>query len=269
MSPMRNNYKEHITLANMVSKRGQMTLFIILALVIIAAIIAVLFYFKKPFLPPSSETSPQAFLKSCLEPQIKSSMTPILMNGGYSNPQGVLEYQGDKIKYLCYTAEFYKTCVVQEPFIKERVEQEVALVLQQKAQECKDQLVQEYQRKGYTVTSGRGIVQVLFSPHELNVVLSSPLTITKETTQTFKELSFTTRSELYDLFMLTQSIIAFEAAYGDSETTLYLQYYPDISIDKLKLSDGSKVYTVKNVVTDESFRFASRSLSWPAGYGLE
>jgi hypothetical protein len=88
----------------------------------------------------------------------------------------------------------------------------------------------------------------------------------KEETQTFKDFEIDVQSEMYDLLFISHSIVDYEATYGDSETTLYLQYYPDLRIDKTKLSDGSKIYRVSNVVTGEYFVFASRSLSWPPGY---
>ena len=71
---------------------------------------------------------------------------------------------------------------------------------------------------------------------------------------------------MYDLLLIAESIVQFESTLGDSETTDYLNYYPDLSISKIKLGDGSKVYTLKDVVTNEQFRFATRSLVWPAGY---
>ena len=74
---------------------------------------------------------------------------------------------------------------------------------------------------------------------------------------------------MYDLIMTSVSIIDYESTYGDSETTLYMQYYPDLKIEKTKLSDGTTIYVLTNVISKESFTFASRSLAWPPGYGIE
>jgi hypothetical protein len=48
-----------------------------------------------------------------------------------------------------------------------------------------------------------------------------------------------------------------------------MQYYPDLKIEKTKLSDGTTIYILSNVVSKDRFTFASRSLAWPPGYGLE
>ena len=75
-------------------------------------------------------------------------------------------------------------------------------------------------------------------------------------------------SEIYFLLMTATSIVDFESTYGDSETRLYLLYYPNLVIEKNKLGDGSKIYKVREVTTKEEFIFASRSVAWPGGFGL-
>lgn len=250
------------------NKRGQVALFVIIAVVIVAII---LFFFlapvKNPFQPTPIQ-SPNAFLRSCLEQELTPLVTTLASHGGVANPTASLKYQGEDVFYLCYTAEYYKTCVVQEPFIKERFEQEISKAFAPKVATCLSQLQQSYEQKGYTITIANRGSQVLFSPGKMGVTLFTPMTITKDSTQTFKDISFSLDSEYYDLLLTATSIVAFESAYGDAETTLYVQYYPNLKIGKTKLTDGSKVYKLTNVVTNEQFTFASRSLSWPAGYDL-
>ena len=74
---------------------------------------------------------------------------------------------------------------------------------------------------------------------------------------------------MYELLFTAANIIDFESSLGDSATELYLQYYPDIKIYKNNLGDGSTIYKIENVISGESFTFASRSLAWPAGYGFD
>jgi len=73
---------------------------------------------------------------------------------------------------------------------------------------------------------------------------------------------------MYDLVMISTSILNFEARYGDSNPLSFMVYYPSLWIDKLKQGDGTKIYILTDLNTGESFTFASRSLSWPAGYGI-
>lgn len=262
----RNNYKHNLSFFRMDKKKGQVAIFVIIALVIIAVIVVLMLY-PGPGPTPGGEGvfSPNSYLTQCIEPEIKPVVEMLASKGGYANPEGALEYEGEKIKYLCYTAEYYKTCVVQQPMIKEHFEKELNEIIEPKAKECADGLKKEYERQGYSVSMPSVMTNVSIEPKDIIVEFNAPMTISKDTTQTFDKIKVALKSEIYDLLMLTESIVDYESTYGDSETTAYISYYPDLSMKKIKLSDGSKVYTLRNVVTNESFRFASRSLSWPPG----
>jgi hypothetical protein len=251
------------------NKRGQVAIFIILALVIVAVVLLFFLLRNRSILSVQEEFTPSGFLKSCIEPELKNKLGTITRQGGYLIPEGYLTYQDEKIKYLCYTAEYYKTCTVQQPLLKEHIESELNGALQKRMGECAQGLKTELESRGYQVSLGKVDSSISINPGNIKVGFVMPLTITKDTTQNFKKLDVEVKSELYDLLLTSESIIQYESILGDSETTLYMRYYPNLKIEKVKLGDGSKIYTLSNVVTKDSFRFASRSLSWPPGYGLE
>jgi len=265
-----NDYKHKKLKENMsnLNKRGQLTIFIIVAVVILSVILVLLFY-PKIKVAISGDLNPDSYLAKCIEPAIKPKLDLMAKQGGYLNPEGFLFYQNTRIKYLCYTPEFYKVCQVQQPMIKAHVEQELTKVVADKAKICMDNLKKEYESRGYSVMVGKSDYKVEMVPGKIRINFEMPMSITKETTQTYKEFNADLNSQMYDLLMIAQSIVEFESTLGDSETLIYMQYYPDLRVDKTKLSDGTKVYKLTNVVTKESFTFASRSLSWPPGYGTE
>lgn len=252
------------------TKRGQVAIFVIIALVIVAAVIA-LFIFRKPSIPGIQEGAgddPRQYLRACLTPSIKPAIEQLTSHGGYSDPAGFIVYNDSKVAYLCYTSEYYKPCIVQQPNIYWQFEQNLKVLLQPETEQCLRQLKEDFEKRGYSVSRTAAVLNISIVPETVGVLVSAPLTITKEFSKTYREFEVYTESQLYDLLSLSSSIIDFESTYGDSETTLYLQYYPDITINKIKLSDGTKIYTVGNVISKEQFRFASRSLAWPPGYGL-
>ncbi len=250
-------------------KRGQVTIFVIIAIVIVAAII--FFFVYKPNIGRvfSNDVNPAQFLQSCIGGDVKDSVDLLASQGGYANPEGFILSNGVKIKYLCYNSEFYKTCVVQQPLLKEHFEKELEELLRPKANDCVNKLKAEYERKGFSVSASQPETKVEIAPHRIKINFLAPMTISKDSTETFKSFEVDLGSEMYDLLLTSTSIIEFESTYGDSETTLYTQYYPNLKIQKEKFGEGSTIYTVSDVTTKESFTFASRSLAWPAGYGLE
>lgn len=249
-------------------KRGQVTIYVIVAIVIVGlVIIGVVFYpnLQSVF---SGSFAPQDFLKTCIEKDLKSNVDLLATQGGYANPEGFIVNQGVKIKYLCYASGFYETCSVQQPMIKNHFENELNELVGTKVNDCVRQLKTEYENRGYSVALSDIRNQVKIQPGKIVAEIEAPMTVTKEETSTFNGFDVVIQSQMYDLLMISQSIVDFESEFGDSETTLYLQYYPDLKIEKNKLGDGSTIYKVSNVVTEEEFTFASRSVAWPPGYGI-
>jgi hypothetical protein len=263
----RKNYKELISFMDM-KKKGQVALFVIIALAIIGIVLVLIFYRQAgPVVGPTGAAfTPQTYLRACIEPEIKPVMENLANQGGYSNLEGALMYKGDKIKYLCYTSDYYETCVVQQPMIKEHFEKELNSALKDTINQCVQGLKEEYENRRYKVTMRNQDAQIMLSLKQINIIYDTAMTITKDSTRTYDSFEVGIESNMYDLIMIAQNIVQYEAVLGDSEITEYIKYYPDIIITKDKLSDGSKVYVIKNVVSQESFRFASRSLSWPAGF---
>jgi len=142
---------------------------------------------------------------------------------------------------------------------------EIESKIRPRARECVGLLKERYEKQGYSVQTTPGDVNVSIVPGNIIVDFVSPMTVTKESTQTFRKFAVAVESELYNLLSTATNIIEFEAVLGDSETTLYLQYYPDLRIDKTK-RNGDTIYKLTNVVTEDEFTFASRSLVWPQGY---
>jgi len=249
--------------------RGQVSIFIIVALVIV--VLGVLVYLFYPSISSrlGGDAEPSSFLKNCIEPDLKEGIELLSRQGGYVNPEGSIMYQGNDIKYLCYTSNYYVPCYVQVPLLRQTFEQELEGLIERKADECVADLKDYYEKRGFDVSGiASSNAEINIVANNIDVVVNAPMTITRDETQSFEEFNFEVSSKMYSLLMVSLSIVDFESTYGDSETTLYMRYYPNLKIQKTKLGDGSTIYTVSDVTTEESFTFASRSLAWPAGWGL-
>jgi len=272
-----NNYKENLAGKGMkkkrlleISKRGQVAVYIIVALVIVVGGILIWILYPDTISGIiGGKESPHIFLKSEIEPTVLDSIEILSKQGGYEDPEGYIMYQGNRVKYLCYTSKYYEPCLVQQPRIKGNFEDELERMIQIDVEGAVDDLIKTYEGRGYSVSSlSRAGTEVEIVSGKIIVMVKAPMTFSKEATETFDEFKIEIESNMYNLLMIATSIIDFESTYGDSETSMYTAYYPDLRIRKIKLGDGSTVYTVEDVVTEESFMFASRGLAWPAGYGI-
>jgi len=253
----------------MKNEKGQVAIFVIIAIAIVAVVLVV-FLFPKIDVFGGADVNPSSYLSKCVEPEVEEILDVVTKQGGYSEPFVSIKYMDEDIQYLCYNAEEYEPCIVQQPLLVNHVEGEIKDYIEPKAIKCMDELKSEYERKGYRVQAGSGEIDVDIVPGSIAIDFISPMTIEREgNTQNFEKFAIGLDSELYNLLMTAVSIIDFESTLGDSETTLYLQYYPDLKIDKTRRDDGSTIYKLSNVVTGDEFTFATRSLIWPEGYGLE
>ncbi len=245
------------------SKHAQLTIFIILAIVIIAILLILIYPKLKTII---AGPVPADYIERCIEDSTKEVLKKLEMQGGTLNPENYILYQGNKIDYICYTNEYYKRCMMQKPFLKQDIEEEITSFIEPRVNECLNNLKSELEKKGSSVSLGKMNIKTTIVPNYIGVTVNVRMTVTKEGTESFDKFKVNIPSQLYDLIMLSSSIANYEARYGDSDTLTYMLYYPDIRVEKKKQSEGSTVYILTNKLTNEKFQFASRSLAWPSGY---
>lgn len=247
-------------------KRGQLTIFVIVAIVIVALGVLVYSFFPQIRTTLGFATSnPSSFMQSCMEEDLGNAVKMISSQGGSMNPEPYYLYQDEKIEYLCYTNQDYLTCVVQQPLLKQHVESEIKNAIKNKEESCFTELKNSFQSQGYGVSLGNGETNVELLPKRIVVNFNRTLTLTKESTENYENLDVVLDNNLYELVSIANSIINMEVQFGDSETTVYMNYYHDLKVEKLKQTEGTKVYILTNRNTGDKFQFATRSRVFPAG----
>jgi len=247
-----------------VKKKGQITIFVIFGLIILALAFAIYYFYPQIRAAITGETlNPSSYLQSCIEEDLNTNLETISSQGGSLNPEHYLSYKNQRLEYLCYTNEYYKTCVMQQPVLKQHIEQEVEKAISKKAEECFVSLEQTYKRSGYEVDIKKGKIEIELLPKRVVLSFNSTMTIKKDSTQRYDDLRISLVNNLYELVSITTSILNFETRYGDSETTIYMNYYHDLKVEKIKQEEGSKVYILTDRNNGNKFQFATRSLAWP------
>ena len=188
------------------------------------------------------------------------------MNAGFVNPGFTYPYNGDDFTYLCYTEEYYETCVVQVPFLKNVFEEQAEGKLRDEIDACYSSSISDLEAQGYEVSSGAVDYDVLLEPGVARIQIDAPTTVGS---QKFARFNIELSSHIYDMIMISTSILQFEAQLGDSDVNAMMGLYSNYIIDKIKRSDGTTVYILEDKIFGTKFQFASKSLVWPAGYVLE
>ena len=159
---------------------------------------------------------------------------------------------------------------MQQPMLKEHIEEEISNAIKNSANNCLDELKKNFEKRGYEVSMTKGSIETELLPKRVVIKFNSQITLRKGQTERFDSLIVSINNNLYEMTSIANSILNFEARYGDSETTTYMNYYRDLKVEKLKQTDGSTIY----ILTDRNnprnkLQFASRSVAWPPGYGTD
>jgi hypothetical protein len=250
------------------NKKAQLSIFIIIA-VIIVIVLLVLLLFGNNIRTWVSPTGSQEYIKDCTEQAVGEILPKLEVQGGSLEPENYILYMDKKVDYTCYTEDYYKTCIMQKPFLKQNIEQEISSYIEPRVRSCFNNIEGQLERSGSVVSVKDIKVETALVPNSVVVTIRAPTTIKRESAIKYDNFRTDVDSEIYDLVMLAASISNYEARYGDSDTLTYMMYYPDIKVEKIE-RDLGRVYILTHKPSNEKFMFASRSIAWPAGYlGVE
>ena len=252
------------------NKSGQLTIFVIAAVVIVAIVGMIYLFFPSVLVSLGIVSgNPNTFMQNCIEEEIQNSVNIVSTQGGSLEPRNFILYQDEKIEYLCYNENYYLPCVMQQPLLKQNIENEIERGIKNQEDICFQNLQDSFERRGYDVSISDGETFVELLPKKISVNFEKVITLTQgEDSQRFEKLNVVLNNNLYELTSIATSILNWEARYGDSETTTYMGYYHDLKIEKLKQSDGGKVYILTDRNTGDKFQFASRSIVLPPGIDI-
>ncbi|MCR4284544.1 MAG: hypothetical protein NUV97_00685 [archaeon] len=247
------------TMREIESKRGQVTLFIIIGIIIIAGILVFFLWVRPTYITGSTEN---LGFENCVADAIEQDISTLGNTAGLLKPEFSFTHKGEEFVYLCYTNEYYKPCITQQPFLKQQFEDQLSLMVREKILLCYSSSLDELKSKGYGVVEGKLDYKIYLEPGTVRVEINAPTVIDS---QSFKKFSVQIPSAIYEMVMLATSIIQGETHYGDFETSGMMILYPDYIIDKLKQSEGTTLYIIQSKIFNNKFQFASRSLAWPIG----
>ncbi len=249
-------------------KKGQVTIFIIIAIVIVVGgILTYVFFPQIKSTLGIGVTNPQTFIFECVEDEIEDAVEKISLHGGDINPTFFSTFDTINIKNLCYTAQYCALCSIQEPQLKPHIEREIKNEIEDTVKSCFNSLNESYVKRGYGVDLKEGPTNVELLPNRIVSTFNYSLTLTKTDTEKYDSFSVVLNNNLYELLAIANNLLEFETTYGDMDVTIYMDLYSNLKVEKKLLSDGTKIYVITDRIRGDKFQFASRSLVFsPAGY---
>lgn len=256
------------------NKKGQVTLFVILALLLVVAI-AILFLVlrnsggESGISDNSQDINPEGHLFNCMEEPLSEEVRRLGYQGGDLEGVPIINFQfegepGRNIPYLCYTSGIYSTCSVLEPLLINHLENELYNYINTEhlVEDCWRSMRRDYTNDGYEVNANYEDVEVDLLPGKMVVNFIDPsLEFNKgDDSVSIKELTLEFPTKIYDNAFVAIEIANQQSSYGSFNELGYMFFYPEFNIRWVPAQDESKIYTIKNEETLEVFRFAIRSL---------
>lgn len=241
-------------------KRGQVSIFIIIAILVVGlVVVGIMLYPNIKTSIGLEETNPALFIQTCLEDTMKETVQKISLQGGSISPEHFILHDNEKVEYLCYTNENYRTCIVQQPMLKSHIQTEIKEDIKDEADDCFDSLKRNYEARGYNVDLRKQAMNIELLPKRVVANFNYTLTLTKTDTQRYESFVVVLNNNLYELVGIANSIVEWETTLGNANIGAYMTYYTDLKVEEKPKSDGTKIYVITDLNTGNKFQFASRS----------
>jgi len=242
-------------------KRAQVTLFIIVGILIVSVVL-VFFFVVGPRLQFIG--GGQLSFESCVQDFLEEDILRLEKTAGFSDPGFSYSYYGDSIPYICYTEDYYKTCTVQKPILTKNFERELKELSREKIDLCYTNSLNDLRSQGYEVQQGKVNYNISLDLGKVRVDINAPSRIGASI---YEEFRVEFNSPVYEMLMLSTSIIQYETTYGDTNLDQFMILHPDYIFQKLKQGDGTTIYIIQHKTFEDRVVFASRSLVFPPGFG--
>jgi hypothetical protein len=256
----------------MVKKRGQITIFIILGIMILGILFLLISFFSKdqgvnviPFnRDGAAKTNSQIFIEDCLDPQIANLSSIISAQGGYLyDKKPSLEYKFHKVSYLCHSGEYYTNCENLNPMIIHEVEEQLEETLLPFAEKCFENLLILYSE--YSIDQEPASLSIRLYPGVISFDLKKDISVIEDPSVQMNDFSFNYESPLHTSLSIATKVSNVESSCDCSavdcmEEKLGIdEFHKEFVITRYIDPKGESVYTIKYSTTGENFNFAVRN----------
>ncbi|MCX6742437.1 MAG: hypothetical protein NTX24_04690 [Candidatus Pacearchaeota archaeon] len=250
------------------NKKGQVTLFIIIGIVIVAVVLLAIFLvprISRPTTPQTSTLNPGAYISSCVTDEVLPILSKLSKQGGYLDPSPYYTWYGNNLQFLCYSENETDDCVNQKPMLKEDIENQLLVKVDSITRSCINSFKLQTENKGDIVTTcGTLLLGVALKPESVTIDITCPIKIvTKEDENlNFNDFDISIDSNLYGQVMLAKDVVNEEiVGNGVNFAIQYASTHDDILLNSRTPTLGIRVYNITyiNDPSDNEFLFAIKN----------
>ena len=251
-----------------IKKRGQLAIWVIIAIAFVASII-LFFFFERRIVTTvgtDKEFEIESFIDECAKKYMNEAVDMMLQKGGFIEDENTKLYNGINVSYLCKNLGNYNPCVNQHPMLINELGNEIKNYIETRIDFCFDDFRLEIEKRKGNVNYGNIDVDVKLGEDRIYLTINKDATIRKDdVVQNFDKFEVEIINPIYNLANIAIEIASQEAKYCYFEYVGYMILYPRYDIKKNAMSDSTKIYTIKDKQTKKEMNIAIRSCAIPPG----
>ncbi|NCO11454.1 hypothetical protein CO038_02605 [Candidatus Pacearchaeota archaeon CG_4_9_14_0_2_um_filter_39_13] len=251
------------------NNKGQITLFVIVGILLVGAVIVFFAVFQQRGIDIGleQEFNPESFMDRCIRESTRKKIDVMLPQGGFLSPSDYVKYDDSNVAYLCKNVNYYEPCIAQYPVYLTTLKQELESGIREDVESCFLELEDELERRNYQVGGDEIEIKATLKPGSVEIVVYRDMQISREEeSRNFEYFTSTIKSNLYDLGYTANEIARQEAKYCYFEYLGFMLLYPEFDIRKYTLSDSTKIYTIIYKDSGDKMNVAIRGCAIPPGF---
>ncbi len=236
-------------MAEKMNKKGQMVIWVIIAIAIIGTIILFLFLRGeiKPITGGGIDEDPSGFISDCARGNANNILEIIFPQGGFVEPEHSKLYKGINVSYLCYNSGNYYPCINEHPLFINEIEEEIKSQIEPEIEQCFQDYKFEMEKRGATLNLGEMNFELRSAPDRIFIDIEREMEISKDgESSSYSDFDVEIISPAYNIARVAMEIASQEAKYCYFEYVGYMILYPDFKISRDSLSDSTEIYTIED-----------------------
>jgi hypothetical protein len=260
-----NCYKRKMTHKYM-EKRGQIALWVILALAIVGFILVFVTFGRNIISTRGAQFNPQQMIEACVSDAVDEAVNKMLPQGGFINPTGFKMWNNTHVEYLCVSTGYYTPCTNMHPMFLNEMREEIKTYINPRVEQCFDLMQREAEKRNKEVEIGKGDLSINLAPNRVFVNIPKKVTIRdRESTTAFEKIDVEVINPIYDLGNVAIEIANQQVKYCYFDHIGYSISNQDFNIGTDMMSDSTRIYMIEYRESGKILKIAIRSCAFNAG----
>tara|TARA_Y100000310_G_scaffold66661_1_gene62000 strand:+ start:409 stop:1170 length:762 start_codon:yes stop_codon:yes gene_type:complete len=248
------------------NKKGQIAIFVILALILVTLISLIFVVKKGPDVKIIDEQNPQAFIEGCTREAVEDALNLIMKQGGDIEPRGMIRFDGENITYLCYNENYYSSCTNQRPMLLKHIKNEITEYVRPRVSNCFESLKKELEPRYVVEMDTNWELTTILATQEVKIEINREFKMKRgDEIRNFELFKINIISPVYELAKTAIEITNQESEYCYFNINGFNMNYPKWEVRK-EMMDDSKIYKIKERASNQKFNFAIRGCVMPPGF---